>query len=159
MSVFDSFKNAGSSAFDVAKDFGGRFKEESQQQAQDAQADRIARAADKAGMGTGTAKEESFLDRVTTTAKNFGDSVSSAARETRNSESFQKARTDLTSAFDEAREGVQEAVNNAKERRAEGQQSSGQAGATGSADPLNPYAQKQQPKDNNIIDGEVVDEN
>ena len=79
MSVFDSFKNAGSSAFDVAKDFGGRFKEERQQQAQDAQADRIARAADKAGMGSGTAKEESFLDRVTTTAKNFGDSVSSAA--------------------------------------------------------------------------------
>lgn len=83
MSVFDSIKNAGSSAFDVAKDFGGRFKEERQIQAQNAQADRIARAADAAGMGDGTAKEESFFDRVTTTAKNLGESVSSAARETR----------------------------------------------------------------------------
>ena len=98
MSVFDSIKNAGSSAFDVAKDFGGRFKEERQNQAQSAQADRIARAADEAGMGDGTAKEESFFDRVTSTAKNIGESVSSAARETRmpSSRRSRKARATPT---------------------------------------------------------------
>ena len=116
MSVFDSIKNAGTSAFDVAKDFGGRFKEERQNLAQSAQADRIARAADAAGMGDGTSKEESFLDRVTSTAKNIGESVSSAARETRNSESFEKAREDFSTAFTETREGVEEAISNAKEK-------------------------------------------
>lgn len=151
MSVFDSIKNAGTSAFDVAKDFGGRFKEERQNQAQSAQADRIARAADAAGMGDGTAKEESFFDRVTSTAKNLGESVSSAARETRNSASFEKAREDFTTAFNETRDGVEEAINNAKEKRAaeraEGPEPKG---------PRNPYSPK--PNDN-VIDGEVVDEN
>ena len=147
MSVFDSFKNAGSSAFDVAKDFGGRFKEERQNQAQSAQADRIARAADAAGMGDGTAKEESFFDRVTSTAKNLGESVSSAARETRNSASFEKAREDFTTAFNETRDGVEEAINNAKDKRAESQTPQS---------PRNPYSPK--PKDN-VIDGEVIDEN
>lgn len=150
MSVFDSIKNAGSSAFDVAKDFGGRFKEERQNQAQNAQADRIARAADAAGMGDGTAKEESFFDRVTSTAKNLGESVSSAARETRNSESFVKAREDFNTAFAETREGVQSAINNAKEQRAAGQQ------PQEPQSPRNPYAPK--PNDD-VIDGEVVDEN
>ena len=150
MSVFDSVKNAGSSAFDVAKDFGGRFKEERQNQAQNAQADRIARAADAAGMGDGTAKEESFFDRVTSTAKNLGESVSSAARETRNSESFVKAREDFNTAFTETREGVQSAINNAKEQRAAGQQ------PQEPQSPRNPYAAK--PNDD-VIDGEVVDEN
>ena len=150
MPVFDSIKNAGSSAFDVAKDFGGRFKEERQNQAQSAQADRIARAADEAGMGDGTAKEESFFDRVTSTAKSLGESVSSAARETRNSESFEKAREDFNNAFTETREGVQGAINNAKERRSAGQQ------PQEPQSPRNPYAQK--PNDD-VIDGEVVDEN
>ncbi|KKO80474.1 hypothetical protein WU87_04725 [Corynebacterium minutissimum] len=153
MSVFDSIKNAGSSAFGVAKDFGGRFKEERQNQAQSAQADRIARAADEAGMGDGTAKEESFLDRVTSTAKNIGESVSSAARETRNSESFEKAREDFTTAFNETREGVQGAINNAKEQRAEGKHAQQPQEPQS---PRNPYAQK--PNDD-VIDGEVVDEN
>ncbi len=153
MSVFDSIKNAGSSAFDVAKDFGGRFKEERQNQAQSAQADRIARAADEAGMGDGTAKEESFFDRVTSTAKNIGESVSSAARETRNSESFEKAREDFTAAFNETREGVQGAINNAKEQRAEGKHAQQPQEPQS---PRNPYAQK--PNDD-VIDGEVVDEN
>lgn len=150
MPVFDSIKNAGSSAFDVAKDFGGRFKEERQNQAQSAQADRIARAADEAGMGDGTAKEESFFDRVTSTAKSLGESVSSAARETRNSESFEKAREDFNNAFTETREGVQGAINNAKERRSAGQQ------PQEPQSPRNPYEQK--PNDD-VIDGEVVDEN
>ena len=150
MSVFDSIKNAGSSAFDVAKDFGGRFKEERQNQAQSAQAYRIARAADEAGMGDGTAKEESFFDRVTSTAKSLGESVSSAARETRNSESFEKAREDFNNAFTETREGVQGAINNAKERRSAGQQ------PQEPQSPRNPYEQK--PNDD-VIDGEVVDEN
>lgn len=153
MSVFDSIKNAGSSAFDVAKDFGGRFKEERQNQAQSAQADRIARAADEAGMGDGTAKEESFLDRVTSTAKNIGESVSSAARETRNSESFEKAREDFNTAFNETREGVQGAINNAKEQRAEGKHAQQPQEPQS---PRNPYAPK--PNDD-VIDGEVVDEN
>ena len=153
MSVFDSIKNAGSSAFDVAKDFGGRFKEECQNQAQSAQADRIARAADEAGMGDGTAKEESFFDRVTSTAKNLGESVSSAARETRNSESFEKAREDFNTAFTETREGVQGAINNAKEQRAEGKHAQQPQEPQS---PRNPYAPK--PNDD-VIDGEVVDEN
>ena len=151
MSVFDSIKNAGTSAFDVAKDFGGRFKEERQNLAQSAQADRIARAADAAGMGDGTSKEESFLDRVTSTAKNIGESVSSAARETRNSESFEKAREDFSTAFTETREGVEEAISNAKEKRA-AERAEGQEPQC----PRNPYSPK--PNDN-IIDGEVVDEN
>ena len=150
MSVFDSIKNAGSSAFDVAKDFGGRFKEERQRQAQSAQADRIARAADASGMGDGTAKEESFLDRVTSTAKDLGESVSSAARETRNSESFVKAREDFNTAFNETRDGVQGAINNAKDQRAE------RPGTQEPQGPRNPYAPKQ---NDNIIDGEIVDEN
>ena len=146
MSVFDSIKNAGSSAFDVAKDFGGRFKEERQNQAQSAQADRIARAADEARMGDGTAKEESFFDRVTSTAKNIGESVSSAARETRNSESFEKAREDFTTAFNETREGVQGAINNAKEQRAEGKHAQQPQEPQS---PRNPYAQK--PNDLSLI--------
>ena len=150
MSVFDSIKNAGSSAFDVAKDFGGRFKEERQRQAQSAQADRIARAADASGMGDGTAKEESFIDRVTSTAKDLGESVSSAARETRKSESVEKARTDFNTAFNETRDGVQRAINNAKEQRAERAETQEPQG------PRNPYAPKQ---NDNIIDGEIVDEN
>ena len=107
-------------------------------------------AADEAGMGDGTAKEESFFDRVTSTAKNIGESVSSAARETRNSESFEKAREDFTTAFNETREGVQGAINNAKEQRAEGKH------AQQPQNPGNPYAPKQ---NNDVIDGEVVDEN
>lgn len=153
MSVFDSIKNAGSSAFDVAKDFGGRFKEERQNQAQSAQADRIVRAADEAGMGDGTAKEESFFDRVTSTAKSLGESVSSAARETRNSESFEKAREDFNTAFNETREGVQSGINNVKEQRAEGKHVQQPQEPQS---PRNPYAPK--PNDD-VIDGEVVDEN
>ena len=80
----------------------------------------------------------------------IGESVSSAARETRNSESFVKAREDFNTAFNETREGVQGAINNAKEQRAAGQQ------PQEPQSPRNPYAAK--PNDD-VIDGEVVDEN
>ncbi|MDO5031912.1 CGLAU_01105 family protein [Corynebacterium sp.] len=153
MSVFDSIKNAGASALDVAKDFGDRFKEERQNQAQSAQADRIVRN------NGGAEKEESLLDRISATAKNLGDSVSAAAEGTRKSEAFDKARADFNSAVAESREGMQEAVNSAKERanqRKEGAESP--QGTTAAQTPQAPNPYQPKAEEAPIIDGEVVSE-
>ncbi|MFS0010332.1 hypothetical protein ACL1HK_07345 [Corynebacterium striatum] len=140
-SFLESLKTAGASSAEVAKSFGNRFKEERQQQAQQAKAERVARAADVPGAAEG---EKSFIDKVTETVRELGETVVSAANETFESESFARARQDVTAAFEEGREGVTEAISNAKEKRATPNKAAETA--------------PQAPLDENIVEGEVVDD-
>ncbi|MFS0216288.1 CGLAU_01105 family protein [Corynebacterium striatum] len=140
-SFLESLKTAGASSAEVAKDFGNRFKAERQQQAQQAKAERVARAADVPVAAEG---EKSFIDKLTETVRELGETVVSAANETFESESFARARQDVTAAFEEGREGVTEAISNAKEKRATPNKAAETA--------------PQAPLDENIVEGEVVDD-
>lgn len=132
--LFDSLKEAGASALNTAKDFGGRLQEERENQgvqgtgAQDPQGD-------KGGM----------LDKATTTAKQWGASIKKVAEETRDSEAFSEAKDKFADAYKETREGVKDAYDYAQERVNEKKNApkNGNSAAAGT--------------DDNIIDGEVID--
>ena len=143
--LFDSLKEAGASALNTAKDFGGRLQEERENQGAGAQ-DPLG---DKDGM----------LDKATTTAKQWGASIKKAAEETRDSEAFSEAKDKFADAYQETREGVKDAYGYAQESRGLGDVYKRQAqervnekknapknGNSAAAD-----------KDDNIIDGEVID--
>ena len=127
--LFDSLKEAGASALNTAKDFGGRLQEERENQG--AQAPQ----GDKDGM----------LDKATTTAKQWGASIKKAAEETRDSEAFSEAKDKFADAYQETREGVKDAYDYAQERVNE-KKNAPKNGNSAAAD-----------KDDNIIDGEVID--
>lgn len=129
--LFDSLKEAGASALNTAKDFGGRLQEERENQGAGAQ-DPLG---DKDGM----------LDKATTTAKQWGASIKKAAEETRDSEAFSEAKDKFADAYQETREGVKDAYGYAQERVNE-KKNAPENGNSAAAD-----------KDDNIIDGEVID--
>ena len=133
--IFDSLKDAGSAAFEVAKDFGGRLQEERAQHAQDAQE----------ASPYGASGKDSLVDKATTTAKELGATVKKAADGTRESASFAAAKGKFSTAYNETREGVMDAYNSAQARRAEKKNAArpGQDSAPSQGD--------------NIIDGEVID--
>ncbi|WP_312714869.1 CGLAU_01105 family protein [Corynebacterium flavescens] len=110
-SLTDSLKEAGSSAFEVAKEFGGHLKADRAKQAED----------EPAGEGTGNSSDNVF-DKVSSTAKDLGATLKAAAEATRTSEAFADAKGKINTAYNETREGVSEAYKSAKERsqRAEG---------------------------------------
>ncbi|MDV2421218.1 CGLAU_01105 family protein [Corynebacterium tuberculostearicum] len=130
--IFDSLKDAGSAAFEVAKDFGGRLQEERTQHAQ-------------AHSPYGATGKDGLVDKATTTAKEFGASLKKAADGTRESASFADAKGKFTTAYQETRGGVMDAYNSAQARRAEKKNAPrpGQNSAPSQGD--------------NIIDGEVID--
>ena len=132
---FDSLKDAGSAAFEVAKDFGGRLQEERTQHAHGAETE----------SPYGNTGKDGLVDKATTTAKEFGASLKKAADGTRESASFADAKGKFTTAYNETREGVMDAYNSAQARRAEKKNASrpGQNSAPSQGD--------------NIIDGEVID--
>ena len=132
--IFDSLKDAGSAAFEVAKDFGGRLQEERAQHAQGAQAQ----------SPYGSTGKDGLVDKATTTAKEFGASLKKAADGTRESASFADAKGKFTTAYQETRGGVMDAYNSAQARRAEEQNAPrpGQKSAPSQGDPL--------------LDGEVI---
>ena len=80
--IFDSLKDAGSAAFDVAKDFGGRLQEERAQHAHGAEAK----------SPYGASGKEGLVDKATATAKEFGATVKKAADGTRESAAFDAAK-------------------------------------------------------------------
>ena len=133
--IFDSLKDAGSAAFDVAKDFGGRLQEERAQYAHGAEANSPYGASDKDGL----------VDKATTTAKELGASLKKAADGTRKSATFDAAKGKFSTAYNETREGVMDAYNSAQARRAEQKNAArpGQDSAPSQGD--------------NIIDGEVIE--
>ena len=133
--IFDSLKDAGSAAFEVAKDFGGRLQEERTQHAHGAQAYSPYGATGKDGL----------VDKATATAKEFGASLKKAADGTRESASFADAKGKFSTAYQETRGGVMDAYNSAQARRAEKKNAArpGQDSAPSQGD--------------NIIDGEVID--
>ena len=81
-----------------------------------------------------------MLDKATTTAKQWGASIKKAAEETRESEAFSEAKGKFADAYQETREGVKDAYGYAQEKNAP------KNGNSAAAD-----------KDDNIIDGEVID--
>lgn len=129
--LFDSLKEAGASALNTAKDFGGRLQEERENQGAGAQ-DPLG---DKDGM----------LDKATTTAKQWGASIKKAAEETRDSEAFSAAKDKFADAYQETREGVKDAYDYAQERVNE-KKNAPKNGNSAAAE-----------SDDNIIDGEVID--
>ncbi|MCZ9295783.1 CGLAU_01105 family protein [Corynebacterium yonathiae] len=133
--IFDSLKDAGSAAFDVVKDFGGRLQEERAQYAHGAEANSPYGASDKDGL----------VDKATTTAKELGASLKKAADGTRESAAFDAAKGKFSTAYNETREGVMDAYNSAQARRAEKKNAArpGQDSAPSQGD--------------NIIDGEVIE--
>ncbi|MCG7445633.1 CGLAU_01105 family protein [Corynebacterium sp. ACRPO] len=133
--IFDSLKDAGSAAFEVAKDFGGRLQEERTQHAHGAQAHSPYGATGKDGL----------VDKATATAKEFGASLKKAADGTRESAAFDAAKGKFSTAYNETREGVMDAYNSAQARRAEKKNAPrpGQDSAPSQGD--------------NIIDGEVIE--
>ena len=133
--IFDSLKDAGSAAFEVAKDFGGRLQEEHTQHANGAQAE----------SPYGNTGKDGLVDKAATTAKEFGASLKKAADGTRESASFADAKGKFTTAYQETRGGVMDAYNSAQARRAE---------KKNAARPGQDSAPSQ---DDNIIDGEVID--
>lgn len=145
--VFDSIKNAGASAFEVAKDFSGRLKEDRATKADAAGADSATQeAADQAAKNAEDGKE-SFIDRATGVAKDWGESIKRAADGTRESETFSEAKGKIGAAYQESRTAVGEAVDKAKERRAE--KNSATAGAGDNI--------KDDRAADDIIEGEVVE--
>ena len=128
--IFDSLKDAGSAAFDVAKDFGGRLQEERVQHTHGAEAKRPYGASGK---------------EATATAKELGATVKKAADGTRESAAFDAAKGKFSTAYNETREGVMDAYNSAQARRAEKKNAArpGQDSAPSQGD--------------NIIDGEVIE--
>ena len=87
--IFDSLKDAGSAAFDVAKDFGGRLQEERAQHAHGAEAK----------SPYGASGKEGLVDKATATAKEFGATVKKAADGTRESAAFDAAKGKFSTAI------------------------------------------------------------
>lgn len=127
--LFDSLKEAGASALNTAKDFGGRLQEERENQ----------------GAQGPQGENDGMLDKATTTAKQWGASIKKAAEETRDSEAFSEAKDKFADAYQETREGVKDAYDYAQERVNE-KKNAPKNGNSAAAD-----------KDDNIIDGEVID--
>ncbi|MDK8679734.1 CGLAU_01105 family protein [Corynebacterium accolens] len=127
--LFDSLKEAGASALNTAKDFGGRLQEERENQ----------------GAQVSQGDKDGMLDKATTTAKQWGASIKKAAEETRESEAFSEAKDKFADAYQETREGVKDAYGYAQERVNE-KKNAPRNGNSATAD-----------KDDNIIDGEVID--
>lgn len=132
--LFNSLKEAGASALNTAKDFGGRLQEERENQ-----------GAQGAGAQVSQGDKEGMLDKATTTAKQWGASIKKAAEETRESEAFSEAKGKFADAYQETREGVKDACGYAQERVNE-KKNAPKNGNSAAAD-----------KDDNIIDGEVID--
>ena len=101
--LFDSLKEAGASALNTAKDFGGRLQEERENQ-----------GAQGAGAQVSQGDKEGMLDKATTTAKQWGASIKKAAEETRESEAFSEAKGKFADAYQETREGVKDAYGYAQ---------------------------------------------
>ncbi|MDY5841068.1 MAG: CGLAU_01105 family protein [Corynebacterium camporealensis] len=145
--VFDSIKNAGASAFSVAKDFSNRLKEDRATKSDAAGAESATQeAADQAAQNAEDGKE-SFIDRATGVAKDWGDSIKRAADGTRESDTFTEAKDKIGAAYQESRSAVGDAVDKAKERRAE--KNSATAGAGDNI--------KDDRAADDIIEGEVVE--
>ena len=132
--LFDSLKEAGASALNTAKDFGGRLQEERENQ-----------GAQGTGAQAPQGDKDGMLDKATNTAKQWGASIKKAAEETRDSEAFSAAKDKFADAYQETREGVKEAYDYAQERVNE-KKNAPKNGNSAAAD-----------KDDNIIDGEVID--
>lgn len=132
--LFDSLKEAGASALNTAKDFGGRLQEERENQ-----------GAQGAGAQDPQGDKDGMLDKATTTANQWGASIKKAAEETRDSEAFSEAKDKFADAYQETREGVKDAYGYAQERVNE-KKNAPKNGNSAAAD-----------KDDNIIDGEVID--
>ncbi|MDK4295371.1 CGLAU_01105 family protein [Corynebacterium accolens] len=132
--LFDSLKEAGASALNTAKDFGGRLQEERENQ-----------GVQGAGAQGPQGENDGMLDKATTTAKQWGASIKKAAEETRDSEAFSEAKDKFADAYQETREGVKDAYDYAQERVNE-KKNAPKNGNSAAAD-----------KDDNIIDGEVID--
>lgn len=98
--LFDSLKEAGASALNTAKDFGGRLQEERENQ-----------GAQGAGAQAPQGDKDGMLDKATTTAKQWGASIKKAAEETRDSEAFSEAKDKFADAYKETREGVKDAYD------------------------------------------------
>ena len=96
--LFDSLKEAGASALNTAKDFGGRLQEERENQ-----------GAQGAGAQGPQGDKDGMLDKATNTAKQWGASIKKAAEETRDSEAFSEAKDKFADAYQETREGVKDA--------------------------------------------------
>ncbi|WP_411702833.1 CGLAU_01105 family protein [Corynebacterium sp. LaCa142] len=131
--LFDSLKEAGASALNTAKDFGGRLQEERENQG-------VRGAGAQGPLG----EKDGMLDKATNTAKQWGASIKKAAEETRDSEAFSAAKDKFADAYQETREGVKDAYGYAQERVNE--KNAPKNGNSAAAD-----------KDDNIIDGEVID--
>lgn len=132
--LFDSLKEAGASALNTAKDFGGRLQEERENQ-----------GARGAGAQDPQGEKGGMLDKATTTAKQWGASIKKAAEETRDSEAFSEAKGKFADAYQETREGVKDAYDYAQERVNE-KKNAPKNGNSAAAE-----------SDDNIIDGEVID--
>ena len=132
--LFDSLKEAGASALNTAKDFGGRLQEERENQ-----------GTQGAGAQDSQGEKDGMLDKATTTAKQWGASIKKAAEETRDSEAFSEAKDKFADAYQETREGVKDAYDYAQERVNE-KKNAPKNGNSAAAE-----------SDDNIIDGEVID--
>ncbi|MBK4137101.1 hypothetical protein GWO52_01120 [Corynebacterium macginleyi] len=137
--LFDSLKEAGASALNTAKDFGGRLQEERENQG--LQGVRAQGADAQASQGD----NDGMLDKATNTAKRWGASIKKAAEETRESEAFSETKDKFADAYRKTREGVKDAYDYAQKRVNE-KNNAPQNGNSAAAD-----------KDDNIIDGEVID--
>ncbi|MER0070793.1 CGLAU_01105 family protein [Corynebacterium sp. KPL2850] len=132
--LFNSLKEAGASALNTAKDFGGRLQEERENQ-----------GAQGAGAQGPQGENDGMLDKATTTAKQWGASIKKAAEETRDSEAFSEAKDKFADAYKETSEGVKDAYDYAQERVNE-KKNAPKNGNSAAAE-----------SDDNIIDGEVID--
>ena len=132
--LFDSLKEAGASALNTAKDFGGRLQEERENQ-----------GAQGTGAQAPQGDKDGMLDKGTNGGKQWGESSKKGAEETRDSEAFSAAKDKFADAYQETREGVKDAYGYAQERVNE-KKNAPKNGNSAAAD-----------KDDNIIDGEVID--
>ncbi|WP_234461327.1 CGLAU_01105 family protein [Corynebacterium macginleyi] len=102
--LFDSLKEAGASALNTAKDFGGRLQEERDNQG--LQGARAQGADAQASQGD----NDGMLDKATNTAKRWGASIKKAAEETRESEAFSETKDKFADAYRKTRGGRQGCV-------------------------------------------------